>query len=929
MTEAPVEIFCCYIHTDEVWLQKLEAHLSLLQQQGLISFRYAQLNSPGTHQAKTIERHLETASIILFLVSAGLLASEFYYNVAIKRALARQKAGKVEIVPILVHPVDWQNTSLAHLQPLPANAKPLTTWKKNQEMALAGISSDIRRTVQEMSRPPATTSATTKHLLWNLPYPRNPFFLGRDTELAQIHIYLQGAPISPKALAISGLGGIGKTQLALEYAYRHSQDYRAILWAHAESAEALASSSIALASLLQLPEREDKEQNVTIQALKNWLETHHDWLLILDNADELTILHDFLPRNPKGHVLLTTRATATGRLAQRMEIKTFLPQHGARFLLQRAALIPLEADLELVSPQEHERALQMSSELGGLPLALNQAGAYIEATGIDLFSYWQIYQQHRADLLHYRGKLETDPSVATTWSVSFHRTEEKHPAAADLLRLCAFLSPDAIPEEILTTEAPFLGPTLAPVAAHAILLNEAIEALRAYSLIQRDPKGKTLSIHCLVQAVLQDTLAKEQRHVWAERAMLMVNAAFPDAKHGTETKCERLLPQALRAAQMIEHYQIIRSEAGRLLYETASYLKIRGRYTSAELLFLQAIPIWEQQFGMEHPFVVNARIGLATLYLEHGQYEKAEKLFLSILHICEQYLGAEHFSAADTVYGLASLYRERGKFVLAELFFFRALSIREQHLGTGHPSVGKVLSGLAYLYRQDGKYAEAELLCKWALHIWEQQPDLEHFDMTYPPHNILAGLYRTQGKYQEAEALLLRALSIWEQQPGPEHPDMGYPLNSLAVLYCQQGKYKDAESLYQRALSIREPQLGPDHPYITHSLSGLATLYYEQGQYAQAEPLLLRALHIWAQALLPEHPRAAEVMYDLARLREAQGLNDEARNWYARSLEIRKQVLGVYDPKTVETLQHLTALIPPTENHEEIARIETFRPNNE
>src|SRR2546430_2394136 len=179
-------------------------------------------------------------------------------------------------------------------------------------------------------------------------------------------------------------GGIGKTQLALEYAYRYHQDYQAVLWARAESTEALVSSYITIAALLRLPEREAKEQEIIVQAVKTWLQTHHGWLLILDNADELMLLPDFLPPSLGGQLLLTTRAVATGRLAHRIEIETLLPEQGALFLLRRAALISLDAELSQAVPQERNLALQISQELGGLPLALDQAGAYLEETGMDL-----------------------------------------------------------------------------------------------------------------------------------------------------------------------------------------------------------------------------------------------------------------------------------------------------------------------------------------------------------------------------------------------------------------------------------------------------------------------------------------------------------------------------------------------------------------
>jgi len=869
MTREAIELVCCYADTDEVWLHKLETHLRLLQRQKLISLWHAQLITPGIDWVKAIESHLETASVILLLVSADFLASDFCYNVAMAQALARQEAGEAYVLPILVHPVDWHDAPFAHLQPLPTNARPLSTWE-HQELALANIATSIRRLLQEAPGSPATLLAGMKPLLWNLPYPRNPLFLGRDAELAQMRSSLRAGEVTAltQIQAISGLGGIGKTQLALEYAYRYRRDYHTIFWARAESTEALVSSYIALAALLKLPEREAREQDVTVQALKIWLQTHQKWLLILDNADELSLLPAFLPPNLGGHVLLTTRAAATGRFAQRLEIAILSPEHGALLLLRRAALISSETTLEQVSQEVRELALRMSCELGGLPLALDQAGAYLEETGTSLSSYWQLYQQYRAELLHHRGGVVTDhpAPVATTWLLSFRRAEEKHPAAADLLRLCAFLSPDAIPEEVLTVGTSFLGPTLAPMAMNAFQLNQAIEALRAYSLIGRDSKEKTLSLHRLVQAVLQDTLEEQQKRLWAERAILVVNAAFPQIEHGTEAGCERLLSQALRATQMIEQYQIHSAEAGRLLYETASYLKERGHYLLAESLILQALHIFEQQFGPEHP------------------------------------------AAGDALNRLASLYREQGKFVQAEPLYLRALHIFEQQFGPEHPAAARVLSGLVRLYRQHGKDAQAEPLCQRALHIWKQQPGPEHLEMTYPL-NSLGSICRRQGKYADAEAFLKQALHIWEQQPGPEHPNMAYPLTNLATLYREQGKYTEAEHLYQHALRIRESQLGPEHPYLAYPLSGLAALYHEQGKDSQAEPFFQRALHIWEQAQLPEHPAIADIMDDFAKLREAQGKINEAALLYARALAIRKQALGAQHLKTVEAYQHLSTLL--------------------
>jgi Tfp pilus assembly protein PilF len=927
MSEAatPVEIFCSYAHEDEEWREKLERHVSVLQHLGLVSLWHDRLIIPGTDWAHAIDTHLETASIILLLISADFLASNYCVSIEMKRAMERLDASEVLVIPILIHQVDWYDAPFARLQALPKDAKPLAAWQ-DEEMALTDVTAGIRRAVETLPLLAASAPRAALPTIWNIPYPRNPFFLGRESELAQVHQRLQAnqtAAVS-QAQAISGLGGIGKTQLALEYAYRYHQDYTAVLWARAESIEGLISSYVALATVLRLPEREAKEQEVTVQAVKTWLQKHRSWLLILDNADELMLLSDFLPPGLEGHLLLTTRAAATGRLAHRIEIETWRPEHGALFLLQRANLLTHDATLEQASSQEErDRALQISQELGGLPLALDQAGAYLEETGTSLSDYWHIYQQHRADLLRKRGGLVADhpEPVATTWALSFQRVEEKMPVAADLLRLCTFLSPDAIPEEILRVGTSMFGPVLIPLATDAFLLNQAIEALRAYSLVRRDPEGKVLSIHRLIQAVLQDMMGEEEQYKWAERAMHAVNATFSNGGYNTHAQCERLLPQALAAIQNIEQYQIIIEDAGRLLYETASYLRDRARYAEAEPLYLQALHIREHLLGSHHPDVALSLNGLAILYSEQGKYTKAEPLYLQALHIREHLLGSQHPDVALSLNGLAISYYQQGKYAKAESLYLQVLHIREQQLGSQHPQIASLLNNLAVLYYQQGKYTEAEPLYLQALHIREQQLGSQHPQIASLLNN-LALVYCQESKYVEAEPLYLQTLRIWEQHLGLEHPLVAFPLNNLALLYYQQGKYAEAEPLSLRALHIREQQLSLEHPDVAYPLNGLANLYNEQGKYVEAESLYLRALHIREQTLGPEHTEVAETMNDLARFREAQDNSDEANVWYARALTIREQVLGVQHPKTIETRTRLITLLHALGQHEEAALLE-------
>ncbi len=210
--------------------------------------------------------------------------------------------------------------------------------------------------------------------------------------------------------------------MAVEYAYQHHQDYQAVFWALADTRESLVSAYIAIAELLNLPEKDEQDQTIIIKAVLHWLTTHTEWLLVLDNADDLAIVREFVPPVFGGRILLTTRAQAIGRLAHSIEIDTMPTDIGALFLLRRALLVPPDASLQYTTA-DVATARKICKELGGLPLALDQAGAFIEEAQCSLLEYLQRYRTRRAHLLQRRGGLVVDhpEPVATTWSLSFER----------------------------------------------------------------------------------------------------------------------------------------------------------------------------------------------------------------------------------------------------------------------------------------------------------------------------------------------------------------------------------------------------------------------------------------------------------------------------------------------------------------------------
>jgi tetratricopeptide (TPR) repeat protein len=756
--------------------------------------------------------------------------------------------------------------------------------------------------------------------LWTVPYFHNPLFTDRKRVLQLLSERLATNHSVVPVQALSGLGGIGKTQIAVEYAYRYRNTYRTVLWANADSRNSLISSYVALANDLNLPEKDAEKQDIIVEAVKNWLDAHIQWLLILDNADNVAVVHDFLPVSLQtGRIILTTRSQVHGSIAQGIEVDRLGERESILFLLKRAKIVESSTRFAQLQETDIADAKKVVDFLDGHPLALDQAGAYIEETGCSVIDYLDHYRQQRRKLLQRRGKVgkqEHPESVALTLSLSFSKVKQSNPKAFKLLQFCAFLSPDAIPEQFLLDGTFNLIPALQTITGNSIELSELIGALRAYSLIQRNATAKMFSMHRLVQVVLRDEMEESEQRRWAEGAVRVVERLFPGPRDIARWQvCEQYLPHAQQCISFISQYHITIPEAVEVLKRIGWYLAERGRYREVEPLLQQAVEICEQQWVLEHPNTMASTSTLAWFYQQQGRYAEAEPLYQQVLAIREQQMGPTHPDTATSLNNLAVLYSFQGRYAEAEPLHQRALTIREQQLGPMHPDTSTSLNNLAALYKEQGKYAEAEPLYQRALVICEQQPG-PMYNTAHSLHN-LAALYEAQGKYAEAEPLYQRALAIREQQLGPVHPDVADSLNNLAGLYQTLGRYAEAEPLYQRALNICEQQLGLMHPSTAASLNNLARLYYAQGKYAEAELLHQRALAIREQQLGPVHPSTAASLNNIAALYHAQGRYAEAEPLYQRALAIREQQLGPVHPDIAQGLNNIAALYHAQGKYEE------------
>ena len=563
----------------------------------------------------------------------------------------------------------------------------------------------------------------TRIIRWLVPASRNPLFTGRERLLQQMHEALQ----QRQRVAINGLGGIGKTQTAIEYVYRYRDNYDAVFWVRAEPTEDLFSGYVAIAQALQLPGRDQPDRQAVVALAQHWLNTHDNWLLVVDNADDIKAVRPFLPLQSSGHILLTTRAQAIGDLAQRLEILTMAPDEGATFLLRRTRWIAENADLATASEADQPLAHELVAEMDGLPLALDQAGAYIEEQFLSLTEYLDLFRAEKAQLLSERGDLASDhPSVTITFSLAFQKVLADSPVAADLLRVCAFLAPDDIPEEIFTQGATELGEELSAIAETPSILRKAIATAAKFSLIRRHPKTQTLSIHRLVQEVLIAEMDAAEQKTWAERVVNAVAKAFPAVEFENWEECDRLLPHTLVVTARVQTNQSESETAAYLLNQTGGYLNQQGRYEAAEPLFQEALAMRQRLLGAAHPDVATSLNNLANLYYSQRRYAVAEPLLQEALAMQKWLLGPEHPHVATSLNGLAALCYFQGRYEAAELLLQEALAMQKRLLGLEHPDVATSFNNLAALYDSQGRYAVAEPLYLQTIQIWSQRLGDDH-----------------------------------------------------------------------------------------------------------------------------------------------------------------------------------------------------------
>ena len=735
----------------------------------------------------------------------------------------------------------------------------------------------------------------------NLP-PVSAVFVGRDEELEGLHTQLQtGDTIAISA--ISGMGGIGKTELAAQYALqqRDMGTYPGgICWLKAR--EDLKPQIVLFAQSelgLSIPEKLELAAQVK-WCWRNWHKK--DTLIVLDDVQQYEDIESILlPQRSQFRVLLTTR----------LKLQSPVQPFAIKVLSEEKAIELLWAivsqDGETIDPRLLEEVgdleRQICQWLGYLPLGIELVGRYlVRKPDTSLATLWQRLQDKRLEakaLKDAAPEMTATLGVAAAFELSWEALNELARLLAAMLSLFALAE---IPWTLVEACVPRWDA-------------EALEDLRDESLLdlhllERSGQGM-YQLHQLLREFFAakreqraDTHAMKQAFCGGVVKAARRSIEMPDRSLFAETSV--LMPHFQVVVQLSETFGQP-TDVAHNLSQLAELYRAQGHYVEAEPLFLRALAIGEQQLSADHPDVATWLNNLAALYSAQGHYVEAEPLYLKALVIGEQHLGAEHPDVAARLNNLALLHSAQGRYVEAEPLFLRALAIGEQHLGADHPNVSTTLSNLANLYYAQGRYVEAEPLFLRALAIGELHLGADHPNVATWLNN-LANLYCAQGRYLEAEPLYLRALAISELHLGADHPDVAIRLNNLANLYQVQGRYVEAEPLYLRALAIGELHLGADHPDVATWLNNLANLYCAQGRYLEAEPLYLRALAISELHLGADHPDIATKLSNLALLYSERERYVEAETLFLRALMIGEQHLGADHPDVSTTLNNLANL---------------------
>jgi tetratricopeptide (TPR) repeat protein len=674
--------------------------------------------------------------------------------------------------------------------------------------------------------------------------PEPVYLNGRDTLLAELDTRLSaGSGTGPRTVVLCGLAGMGKTSMALAYAHRHLVDVNVAWQFDCDNLEVLAAGFGQLAAELRPADAREP-----VRVVHQELSGRAGWLLVFDNAEDQEAVREYQPTTGAGQVLITSR-NANWPPGQILDVPSLGTDDAAEFLISRTG------------DPDRQAARELANELGGLPLALEQVGAYTHATGNTLARYLEYFRQRHAELLDH-GKFIGHGTVVATWSLAFEKLQAS-PDAVGLLRLLACYAPEAIPLTLLLRPRPELSDRLAPevmpvlrrLLEDPLAVDDAIAALRRYSLISpaarvgRD-SDRSWSVHRLVQTVTIDQMPRLAQK-WYQAAATLIEAAIPEDTDPPETwpDCAALLPHARATLAAAESRGI-----GRL----ANYLGQQGNYASALDLQERHVDALQRALGAKHPDTLTARASLARWTGEAGDARAAKRELAKLLPIFERVFGADDPQTLTVRFNLAHWTGTSGDAVRARDQFAALLPDNERVRGPNHPETLKNREGLA----------------GWTGEAYDPAGARDQFEALLP---IVQGMF------------------------GAKHPEALSARASVARWTGQAGDAARARELFKILLPDVERILGAEHPDTLTARANLAYWTGHAGDAAGARDLFEILLHDDEQVRGAEHPETLRTRANIARWTGEAGNPTGARDQFEALLPVRVRVQGANHPDTLVT----------------------------
>ncbi|WP_442947006.1 tetratricopeptide repeat protein [Nostoc sp. UHCC 0870] len=721
-------------------------------------------------------------------------------------------------------------------------------------------------------------------------------FVGRDEELQELHELLQENNQVAIA-AILGMGGLGKTELALQYAMTQRENYKGgLCWLQAKVEDVGVQLVRFARTQLDLNPPEDVDLPAQVQyCWRNWREGNV--LLVVDDVTDYQQIKPYLQgASSRFKVLMTTRQKL-GAAIKQLSLDVLQPDAALELLRSLLAETPGRIEREL------DVAKQLCEWLGYLPLGLELVGRYLaKKQDLSLLKMMGRLKQKRLEqpaTVNPEADMTAQRGIKAAFELSWQELAEDDRLLGCVLSLFA------------TAPIPWnLVEQCLPEKDEDELEEIRDDKLLNLHLLQRKGEG-IYQIHPLLREFFQSKFtgleqAEEFKRSFCQ-VMVAVAKQIPETPTLEEINAVSLaIPHITEVANNLIQY-VSDEDLISPFFGLGYFYEGQGLYTQAEPWYQQCLSTVQNRLGDNHPDVATSLNNLAALYESQGKYDQAESLYLEALELRQRLLGDNHPDVASSLNNLALLYYSQGKYDQAEPLYLQALELYKRLLGDNHPHVATSLNNLALLYESQGKYDQAEPLYLQALELYKRLLGDNH------PHvatslNNLALLYESQGKYDQAEPLYLEALELRQRLLGDNHPDVASSLNNLALLYYSQGKYDQAEPLYLQALELYKRLLGDNHPHVATSLNNLAGLYESQGKYDQAEPLYLEALELRQRLLGDNHPDVASSLNNLAGLYNSQGKYDQAEPLYLQALELRQRLLGDNHPDVANSLNNLALL---------------------